>query len=283
MSRIFCHILFIVYVLFPSNILAQDAYSAYIKMINTIKTIKSLQYDLEFQERMDGKIVYNSAQVKVNEVPFKVYMYQLLPKEGIELLYDASVSSSDVYINPNGIPWFTLTFGVNSNSLRERYRNSIFNIGYSPLVKLDSFLQKKYKAAFPSMINFEPDTKCKDGTSCIVLSINIPDFRYFNYTLKTNEDLISLASKYTISEYMILELNPDIQDYFDVSPGETILIPSDYAKKVVLFIDPRTLLPREIRFFDEKELFQEYRYNNIIKNPAFKGNEFSLENPDYNF
>jgi hypothetical protein len=273
----------VVYVLLSSNILAQDAYSTYIKMIKTIKTINSLQFDLDFQERMDGKIVYNSARVKVNEVPFKVYMYQLLPKEGIELLYDASVSTSDVYINPNGIPWFTLTFGVNSNSLRERYRNSIFNIGYSPLVKLDSFLQKKYNAAFPSMIRFEPDTKCKDGTSCIALSINIPDFRYINYTLKTNENLISLSVKYDISEYMILELNPGIQSYFDVSPGETILIPSDYAKKVIILIDPKAFIPKEIRFYDEKELFQEYRYSNIIKNPAFKGNEFSLENPDYNF
>lgn len=283
MNRILKYVFIIAFALLTSTLRAQDAYSTYLKMMNAIESVNSLQFNLDFQERIKGEIVYNKVRAKVNQTPFKVYMYQLMPHEGVEVLYNASVNTSEAYIYPNAFPWFTMTFGIHSNALRENYRSSIFNVGYSPITKLDSFLQKKYNSLYPSMIKFEPDTRCSDGLPCIAVSINIADFRYIKYTLKANENLISLSARNSISEYMILELNRDIHGYSDVSPGKIILIPSDYAKKIILLIDTKTFLPREIKFYDDKELFQEYRYSNIIKNPSFNANEFSLENPEYNF
>jgi hypothetical protein len=83
---------------------------------------------------------------------------------------------------------------------------------------------------------------------------------------------------------MILEKNPKFKDYFDLlKKGQVIKIPTWYCKSVVMFVDKQYFLPISLKIIDDKGLFEEYNYHNLIVNPNFQEGEFTKEYKDYKF
>ena len=105
-----------------------------------------------------------------------------------------------------------------------------------------------------------------------------------NYTVGENESITSIARKLFISEYMILEQNPKMDDYFDIlKKGQVLRVPTWYAKNVVLYIDQLYFLPIGVKVSDDKGLFEEYNYHFMQVNPKFEEGEFTRDYKDYRF
>jgi outer membrane lipoprotein-sorting protein len=97
------------------------------------------------------------------------------------------------------------------------------------------------------------------------------------------EDIIKIADKLQLDEYTILELNPTIKNYTDVKVGQSILIPSTFAKTVVVYIDAKNFLPIYQKIIDSKGLVSEYEYHELIINPIISDEEFTKAYKGYSF
>ena len=70
--------------LFSINLSAQelDKHEMFRKMMSTIDGIKTLSFHMDKTERIKGKMVPGSQDVKLNVDPFKVYLKVQVPNEG---------------------------------------------------------------------------------------------------------------------------------------------------------------------------------------------------------
>jgi negative regulator of sigma E activity len=119
---------------------------------------------------------------------------------------------------------------------------------------------------------------------CYKIIIDNKDFGYVDYKIGEHESITTIARKFFIAEYMILEKNPKFKDYFDLlKKGQVIKIPTWYCKSVVMFVDKQYFLPISLKIIDDKGLFEEYNYHNLIVNPNFQEGEFTKEYKDYKF
>ena len=82
---------------------------------------------------------------------------------------------------------------------------------------------------------------------------------------------------------MILEKNKKIDDYFDISIGQIIKIPNDYAPKMVLYIDKKLNLPLVIEVYDDKGFYERYEYRKLEFNPIITNEEFTPDFKEYGF
>lgn len=79
-----------------------------LRMIENTKRIECMTYEMKKTERIKGKLLVQKSSIKFNRAPFKVYIEQLYPKKGIEVLYIQNKNKNKAQINPNGFPWFNI-------------------------------------------------------------------------------------------------------------------------------------------------------------------------------
>src|SRR5690606_11374718 len=104
-----------------------------------------------------------------------------------------------------------------------------------------------------------------------------------DYTVKEGESITSIAHNKRLNDYSLLALNPQVDDYDDVRPGEVIRIPAFYNKRVDFYLELRSWLPLVQMIYDEKGLFEKYELKSFVLNPSFSPAEFTPEYEDYKF
>lgn len=109
------------------------------------------------------------------------------------------------------------------------------------------------------------------------------DFSYFTYEVQKGENLSSIANKFSVSDYMIMEANKSIKWYDDVKKGEKIKVPNTYARRIVLYLDKIYYLPFVQQIYDDKGLFEQFEMSSFIHNPNFDPAEFTPNYRDYHF
>ena len=126
---------------------------------------------------------------------------------------------------------------------------------------LHEFSEVIFRAKFDSYFKLDAEERI-NNRPCYKIIIDNKDFAYENYTVGENESITSIARKLRISEYMILEVNPKFNDYFDIlKKGQIIKVPNAYAKYVTLYIDQLYFLPISIKILDDKGLYEQYDYH----------------------
>jgi hypothetical protein len=102
--------------------------------------------------------------------------------------------------------------------------------------------------------------------------------------VQDNESITSIARKFFIPEYLILEKNPKFKDYFEIlKKGQVIKIANWYCKRTVMYIDKFYHLPVSVTVLDDIGLFEEYNYMYIQVNPSFEPDEFNKKFKAYGF
>ncbi|MCH8331821.1 MAG: LysM peptidoglycan-binding domain-containing protein [Bacteroidetes bacterium] len=141
---------------------------------------------------------------------------------------------------------------------------------------------EKYNDSLTKLVTIEKDIRW-DDRECYQVNVEISNFGYVDYIVKKGERLEDIARAKNISEYIIIEENEDIDDHKDVKEGQLIIIPTDYAKKMVFFIDKKRFIPLVIPAYDDKGLFEEYKYLGVRLNTMIPEEEFSKNYDDYGF
>lgn len=252
------------------------------KMLLANKQIKTVQLNAEISERINGKMVDKTGLFKLQLKPQNIYFRQKIYFTEVEGLYREGANNGKAELVTRSFPKIKMNLDPTEKKMREDNHHTIFEAGFGYFMNTIEQFKNKYPKEFPSMVTLKPDERV-GNKMCKVVEINNTKFRYTYYIPSSGETLRSIGFKLNVSDYMILELNPSCKDFGAVKAGQKLLVPSDYARRMVLYIDPKTSLPIRFDIYDNKGLYAHYVYSNVQVNPTFAVNEFSTSNPNYKF
>jgi hypothetical protein len=245
--------------------------------IASVGKIKTLKFHLKVNERFNGKIIFTQSWVKLNISPRKIYMNL----NGPEVLWIEGKNNGNVLVNPDGFPYINLNLDPMGSLMRENQHHTIHEVGFDYFADII-----KYIISF-SGEKFDDYFYCGGSIvwnlrQCYYITAEYPDFGYNDYIVEKRETYVSIARKFKVSEYMLLEIN-GAKNYYDLKPGQKIKIPNMYGSKMILYIDNELLVPLVIKVFDEKGLFESYEYHDLEVNPKIADEEFTKEYKGYGF
>jgi hypothetical protein len=246
------------------------------------KEIKSLEYSAYMHERINGKFIDKNSFFKINISPQEIYLKQTFIGITVEGLYIEGLNNNQLLISSIGFPWLRINLDPRGSRVRKDHHHTIFDLGFDYFTEIIDTILKKYNSNLSTMLSYEGLVSFNNH-ECHKITIQNDFFHYNRYTVKSSENLTTIANKFYVNDYMILEKNPEISNYTDVKPGQLIWVPSDYAQKLVLYLDADMLLPLLIEIYDEKGLYATYAYINLVINPTYKWNEFSPTFKEYHF
>lgn len=244
----------------------------------SIAKIKTMRYNLQCNERIKGKMQHTESEVKLQISPRKLY----LSLKGPEVLWVEGTNDGDALINPGSFPYMNLNLDPFGSLMRKDQHHTIHEMGLQYLADILKDGIRRAGDKFDKYFVILGEEKY-DGRNCYKLSIAFPDYSWKPYIVKQGEDLTSLARKLHLSEYMILEKNPEVTWFNDVKNAQVIQVPDAYAKLTILLIDKELLLPVNNKVYDEQGLFETYEYYNLQINPSISSDEFTKDYKDYNF
>lgn len=282
-SRFFIPVALFIAFFYSNSLFAQKtpltAREIIFKMIKSIDEVDRLKYSLKITER--GKKGYNhyESSVKLNRKPRKIYLYI----KGIELLWINGWNNNKAYVKPNSFPYINLSLDPLGYLMRQDQHHTINEMGFDYFGSVIEYIALKVGDKFNDYFKFEGEERY-NNRPCYKLTINNHDFGYENYVVGDNESITSIARKLHISEYMILEVNPKLNDYFDIlKKGQVLKVPNAYAKDVTLYVDQLYFLPIGVKISDDKGLYEQYDYFFLQVNPKFDDAEFTRDYKDYKF
>lgn len=262
--------------------MAQSGLELAHKMISTVKSLKTLQCTFESSERVMGKMTSEKNNFKINFNPYKAYLKQDFPEKGLEVLFIKGENNNRAKINPNAFPWVTLNLNPEGELVLKDHHHPIFHAGFGYVAEVLEMLLKKYQSKTDQLI-VNKGTIMYLGQEVIELDCNNPFYKIHTLTLAKPETPYALGTRLHINYFSILEGNPELKAFSDIPAGKTIKIPSDYASKMVIYLHKTKFYPIYIKISDPKGVFEEYKFSNVILNPAFKEIDFSAENTSYHF
>ena len=253
------------------------------RMIVACESVKSSKFTMVSTERMpNGKFEVSEILAKVKYNPKSVYLYMVKPNVGSEALWIKSGPDSKVLISPGGFPYVNVRFNPHSSLLRQDSHHTIEEIGFEQVSSMIRYYSQQMGDKFYQYLTIK-DTVSWDNHSCIQIEYDYPGFAYFDYTVKKGETITSIAARYFLNDYAVLQANPSVRHFDSVKPGQVIKVPNFYCRKIVFFIDKLTFLPLKQVIYDQKGLFEQYEMKSFILNPSFLPEEFTEGYKDYKF
>lgn len=274
-------ILYLILIAMPCQGQSPDAHSILNEVLANMNKINTLNYKLTYRERVfeNGKIRTGSSTIKYQKLPRRVY---IKTANGTELLWGPDMNEGDVLAHPSSFPFFTLNLDPDGYWMRKDQHHGIEDVGFDYLAIMLKYTIKRAGDQFNSRFIYKGDTTF-DGKECFEINVITPDFTYKSYTVKTGETILTIARAQALNEYLVLKHNPEVSNYTSLKVGKTILLPTDYAPFITLFIDKQKMLPVFLCVEDEKGIFEEYIYRELVINPNFNSDEFSKDYKDYHF
>jgi hypothetical protein len=246
------------------------------------RQIKTIRLTMLMKEKVNEDYIFKKADFKIAYNPFQLYLKQGYPNEGLEILYNEGENEGKAIVNRNALAFSVLHLDPTGNIIRRNHHHSIFKAGISYMLEVFEHLYTKYEPASENVWKYEGLVKYAD-IICHKITFKSPDFKFIPYLIQEGETLEEISRKYYISDYMIYEKNPSIKSFESLKPGMNISIPTDYGKKIILYIHKQNLLPVGVKIFDEEGLYEEYTYLNVQVNPQYSPLDFDVNNPSYGF
>ncbi|MDP4207864.1 MAG: DUF1571 domain-containing protein [Bacteroidota bacterium] len=275
-------ILFAILSLLPFNVFGQNAVFLTRQMFSTVKSLKTLQFSFESKERLKKELHIERSSFKLSIHPFKVYIYQHFPKNGIECLYVSGKNNEKVKVRPNAFPWVNLNLDPEGELVLQGRHHSFFDSGFGYTVSLLEYLLNKYESQSSKVIECIGVEKYQ-GIECYHLVFNHPAYRMVTYVTQSDETPLSIAQKLHLNFYSILENNAQLKGIGTIKAGTRLIVPNDYASKMDMYVHKDKFYPVHLKIYDAKGLFEEYTFTQVVLNPTFKDIDFSDKNPAYKF
>jgi len=249
------------------------------KSLKSIKEVKSLKYHLKITERGKKGFNFYESAVKFTRNPRLIYLYI----KGIEVLWVQGQNDGKALVKPNSFPYFNLNLDPMGNLMRQDQHHTLNEMGYDYFASIIQNTVDRLGEKFEDVFSLAGEERV-NGRPCYKILVDNKDFKYVDYTIGEGESITSIARKFYIAEYMILEKNPKFKDYFDIlKKGQIIKIPTWYARTVVMYIDQLYFLPISMKVNDDKGVFEEYNYHFLQVNPKFEEGEFTKTYKGYGF
>jgi outer membrane lipoprotein-sorting protein len=276
-------IFFVSFIALSQCVISQEATELTREMFSAVYTIKTLKYTCESNERINGKLKYESSDFKIQVTPFKIYVYRNTPDKGIECLYATGENNNQAKVNPNTFPWVSLNLNPHGDLVLQNRHHSIFDAGFGYTTTLLQTLMNKYSAQLKNLLEYKGEENVA-GVKCHHLVFTNPAYKLTLYTVtEVNETPQTIAKKLGINFYMIMENNSGYKPSSVIKPGTRLIVPNDYASKMELYIHKDKKYPVYIKVYDTKGLYEEFKFLKVEINAALTELDFSAKNPKYHF
>ncbi|MGP8216637.1 MAG: DUF1571 domain-containing protein [Bacteroidia bacterium] len=262
-----------------NNSAIPDSRSIINELFKNIENINTLTYTIVYSERLnEGKIHTDSNLVKYQKEPWKIYVKT---SDETEILWPANANREYAWVHPNSFPYITLKLDPDGAIMRKNQHHGVQSCGFEYFGNVLKNDMNKAGKNFNSHFIYLGEIQY-NGITCYKLDVIEPSFKYVPYTPAKGETIMSIAGKLMLSEYMILQHN-NLSSYSSIVAGQTIMVPNNYAREMVLYIDKSSMLPVFIKIDDDKGLFEQYIFRNVNANTTLTAEEFSKENKNYHF
>lgn len=255
------------------------------KMMHQMDNVLSVSARVKRLERMvDGDMVSGEMEFKAMFEPnLKAYVRIISPREGTEVLYVEGWNDNSALINPNGFPWINVSLDPQGSHMMEKQHHSLLCIGFRYTESVVKDVYNRSDTDFDEHVFYMGEQKWYDRNT-YVIKIVYNEYGTSTYTVKQGEEsLCEIERKIFVPAAKMLELNPNVDDYWDIKPGQVIKVPNKYGKESIFMIDSETYLPIVQIVHDDKGLFEKYEYHDLKVNPRFTTTEFTTEFPGYGF
>ncbi len=252
------------------------------KMLTASENVKTAKYSLKKEEKIGTVLIESEMRAKLQSIPYKVYVYNIKPTNGSEVLFLADENNGNAIVNPNSFPFINLNLNPNNWLLRKEQHHTLNDLGFIYISNIIKNQIRKDGELFYSYLTYDGEVEW-NGKKMYKLTLDNKNFAYYNYTVQKGETITSIAKKLNVSDYMILSSNPKAHFYDDIKPGMQLKVPNSYARKIILYIDKVYFLPLVQFIYDDKGLYEKYELNNFILNPALRAEEFTPAYKEYHF
>ncbi len=126
---------------------------------------------------------------------------------------------------------------------------------------------------------------CEDDGACLVrLDFEFPAESGQVHEAAEDETLWSISRAYGRPMYVIWYNNPTVKGPRKLKPGTRVFIPTYYAARGSVWVEPERLLPTRIEIFDASgNLYERYIYSDVQINVGLTDLDFDPGNPEYRF
>ncbi|HUW06585.1 MAG TPA: DUF1571 domain-containing protein [Williamwhitmania sp.] len=247
--------------------------------LNKLEMENTISFQLRFSEvEPSGERNSKTGFFKLRKHPFDFYYRQDSPQKGLELLYVEGVNNNKVLIHRNSFPWISFSLDPLGNIMLRESRHPIFEAGYWYLVEVVKHITTVNKQA---SVTYEGEELCLEK-QCFRFLVDNPSYRLEHYRTKKGETLYSIAKSQHLFLYTLRMLNPNVDP--SCIPDLTMLtIPSDYARKMYVFIDKKELIPIKIEIYSDHGLLEEMEFTNVTQEVMLSPYDFSRDNTTYSF
>ena len=270
----------LVLLVLTASLQAQTARSLLGEMFAAIEQSRAHAFTMVMEERIDGEMVRSGMDCKVQYSPYRCFIDNTSgPNEGVQVLYVEGERNDKALINK----MFGIKLSPFNNLIRADQHNTLLSLGFQTphAILSDAIRRADERDAFDQVFSYEGTVTFK-GRTCHHIEIADPTFAYVNYTIRDGETLFDIAQRKNISEYLIVQAN-DFRNFNSGKAGETIRIPTSYAKRSTIYIDAQNKLPVYQRMEDDQGLFEIYEYSNVVVNPGFTAADWDEDNEAYDF
>ena len=251
-------------------------------MFKETEKVKNIVYVLRKGERIQGQLSYQESFTKVTYFPMKIYTRTLGNEGGEEILYVSGENKNRALVKPAGFPWTNLNLDPKGKLMRNNQHHTLLDAGYIKVIPIIQYQFQQFPDKIESM--FRMGTSCKiGGAECYTVIFENSAFGWETYTPGPGETLFSLAEKRRLSEWMIIEKNPDLHDFWTPVVGLPLKIPTVYALKMELFIEKDRKILRGFKVFDDDGLFEHFEFKELDINQPLGEDDFSRDAAEYGF
>jgi hypothetical protein len=278
--RFFAVILIAIFSLSPTQAGRQNSCRQLIvQMVESIEHVKSASYTLHAAERVKGKILRASSQIKLHLSPRQLYFKN---NSGVEVLYNELIDKEEALINPNAFPYINLKLDPFRSIMRNNQHHTIFELGFHQIGGILQNAVKQSELNFDKWFTYMGVIKF-NNRDCHKIYFEYPDFKYVKYTVHKKETVRSIAQKLGIGEYRIIQNNTNISFTDYIKEGRILKVPNVYASKTLMYIDKELNLPVYIKAFDDAGFYESYEFYDLKVNMNFMPTEFEKSFAAYHF
>ena len=177
---------------------------------NKMASVSTLQFDLKRTERINGELISVENYIRYQANPFKSCIQFLGDKEGDYLLYSPSENEGKAIYIPGGFPYINVNLDPESYLMRRTSHYTVAEIGVKFIVDQikGNYIKWKNNFYYRGVID-------RNGRSFHVIEGVLDSLDYFNYQVKNGETISELGKRYFVSEYMLIEINENIDGFDD--------------------------------------------------------------------
>lgn len=239
-------------------------------MEHEMSDVSTLQFNLKRTERIDGKIISVENYIRFQSYPFKSMIQFLGEKEGDYLIYMPDSNDGKALYIPGGFPYINVNLEPTSYLMRRTSHYTVEEIGVKFIIDQIKGNYEKWKNNFHYR-----GVVTENNIKYHKIEGLLGELTFNNYKVKKGEKLSDIGKRCFVSEYMLMERNDNIDDLYDDLEGEIINIPTCYANRIVMHVNTATFFPEMVLIEDDRGLFEQYEYKNIIINQPIEQKYFS--------